>query len=258
MKVTIIGTGNMGGAIAKGFASQKIENITEICITNRSIDKLQMLQKEHPNLIIEPSFEKAVKDADLIILAVKPWVIEPVLQRLSLLPNQIIASVAAGITFEQLEQWTKGSKRFYRIIPNTAIVYQSSMNIIASYNTSKEEDQLILDLFNHLGSSIIIPESKMAAATSISSCGIAYLFKYIQASMQAGIELGLTPQEAIQLTAQTAIGAGTIFIKDKSAHPAIEMDRVSTPGGLTIKGINELDKQGFTKAIIEAIKKSIA
>lgn len=257
MKITIIGTGNMGGAIAKGLASQPISEISKICITNRSIDKLEKLHAEFPNLIIEEKSEEAIKDADLIILAVKPWIVEPILQELKFSPNQILASVAAGITFKQMEEWCKGTQIFYRIIPNTAITYQASMNIIASYNTNPKEDDLILSIFNHLGSSIIIPESKMAAATSISSCGIAYLFKYIQASMQAGIELGLTSQEAIQLTAQTAIGAGSIFIQDKNAHPSVEMDRVSTPGGLTIKGLNELDKKGFPSAIIEAIKKSI-
>ena len=257
MKIAIIGIGNMGGAIAKGIAAQTIEGVSKIIISNRSTDKLKILQEAYPNLEIKEDFQEAVKAADLIVFALKPWVMEPVLTNLIFEPHQIVASVAAGVNFEQLSKWTKGTTKFYRIIPNTAVMHQASMNILSSCNTSKQEDNLILSILNHLGSSILIPESKMAAATSLSSCGIAYLFKYIQASMQAGIELGLTPQEAIQLTAQTAIGAGTIFIKDKTAHPAVEMDRVSTPGGLTIKGLNELDKQGFPKAVIEAIKKSV-
>lgn len=257
MKLAIIGVGNMGGAIAKGIASQKIEGVSQIIISNRSTDKLSNLKEAYPHLQIVEKFQEAVSLADLIIFAVKPWVMQPILTSLKFEPHQIVASVAAGISFNQLNLWVKGTSKFYRIIPNTAIMHQASMNVLSAYNTSKEEDSLLLSIFNHLGSSMLIPESKMEAATSISSCGIAYLFKYIQASMQAGIELGLTPEEAIQLTAQAAIGAGTVFLKNPQTHPAVEINRVSTPGGLTIKGINELDKQGFPKAIIEAIKKSL-
>lgn len=257
MKIAIIGVGNMGGAIAKGLANIKSEAALNICIANRTKDKLDKLKTECPQLQIASSFEEAVKDTDLVILAVKPWAIQETLSKLDFTPNQTVASVAAGITFAQLSKWTKGTDRFYRIIPNTAISYLASMNIIASQNTSTEDDQEMLQLFNNLGTSILLPESKMEAATAIASCGIAYLFKYIQASMQAGIELGLTPSEAKLLASQAAVGAGTILLRDPQAHPATEIDKVTTPGGITIKGVNELDKQGFTTAIIEAIKKSV-
>lgn len=258
MKIAIIGAGNMGSAIAKGLA--KIESDKEtfnICIANRSKGKLEKLKDESPTLSIANSFNEAIEKANLIILAVKPWAMKETLANLKFTADQTVASVAAGITFEQLAEWTTGTERFYRIIPNTAISHQASMNIIASHNTSASDDTKMLELFNHLGTSILLPESKMAAATALASCGIAFLFKYIQASMQAGVELGLTPTEAKLLASQAAIGAGTILSKDVSTHPSTEVDKVTTPGGITIKGVNELDKQGFTTAIIEAIKKSI-
>lgn len=256
MKITIIGVGNMGGAIARGLASDSLKGEHQICITNRSVVKLNSLKKECPSLNVETSFQEAVNYADLIILAVKPWVMEDLVKSLQFKPTQIIASVAAGINFEQLSTWAPSIKHFYRIIPNTAIALKQSMNIIASFGNDTVMDDLIIHLFNHLGTSLLLPEEKMDAATSISSCGIAYVLKYLQAAMQAGVELGLTPHEAKEMAAQSAIGAGSILLSSKDSHPSVEIDKVTTPGGLTIKGINELDKQGFVTAIIEAIKKS--
>ena len=255
MKITIIGVGNMGSAIARGFIADK-ENAFQVCISNRSTERLELLKAESPAFLVEPDFQRAVAFADLVVLAVKPWAMQSVLESVEFHPHQILMSVAAGISFEELNQWTVGTTNLYRVIPNTAIALNKSMNLISSYQNITEIDKLVLDLFTRFGASVLIGEEKMAAATSISSCGIAYLFKYIQAAMQAGIELGLTPAEAKKMAAQAAIGAGEIILSDENSHPSAEIDKVTTPGGLTIKGINELDKQGFSSAIIEAIKRS--
>lgn len=255
MKITVVGVGNMGSAIARGFIADK-ESAFQVCISNRSPERLEALKAESPDFLIEPDFQRAVSFADLIILAVKPWAVQSVLESLTFLPTQALASVAAGISLAQMSQWVDGTKNLYRIIPNTAIALNKSMNLISSYQNIEASDKAILNLFNRFGSSILIAEEKMAAATSLSSCGIAYLLKYIQAAMQAGIELGLTSSEAKIMAAQAAIGAGEIIVSDKDSHPSVEIDKVTTPGGLTIKGVNELDKQGFSSAIIEAIKKS--
>jgi pyrroline-5-carboxylate reductase len=111
-------------------------------------------------------------------------------------------------------------------------------------------------LFNQFGITMMVTEDKMAAATSLSSCGIAYVLKYIQAAMQAGVELGIKPQEAAELVAQSAKGAAALILENHS-HPSVEIDKVTTPGGLTIRGINELEHDGFSSAIIKAIKASI-
>ena len=255
MKIAIIGAGNMGGAIARGLLSQT-NHAVEIAISNPSTPKLESIQKEYPKAKCYTSNQEAIDKAQLVILAVKPWLIEKVLCELSFHSKPIIASVAAGISFEQLASWSSASSSLYRIIPNTAISIRESMTIISSYQNKPEEDRLLLSLFDELGTTLLLPEDKMAAATSVASCGIAFFFKHIQASMQAGIELGLTPKEAMQLASQAAIGAG-LLLNDSDKHPSTEIDKVTTPGGKTIKGINQLDQKGFTNALIQAIKASI-
>ena len=138
---------------------------------------------------------------------------------------------------------------------NTAISEMESMTLIASRNASKEQEQLLLDIFNQMGLAMLIPEDKIAATTAMTSCGIAYVLKYIQAAMQAGIELGVYPKDGMRMIAQSVKGAAELILNNDT-HPAIEIDKVCTPGGITIKGINELEHQGFSSAIINAIKAS--
>ena len=255
MKVAIIGAGNMGGAIARGLLSQTNHKLT-VSISNPSLPKLESIKSEYPSVNCSQSNQKSVDNADIVILAVKPWLIESVLRGITLDPKSIVVSIAAGVDFNQFASWTSDSTSLYRLMPNTAIAIKQSMTIISSYQKIAEEDQLIISLFNELGDTILLTEDKMAVATSIASCGIAFLFKYIQASMQAGVELGLTPQEGVKLAAQAAIGAGAL-LKEQKSHPSLEIDKVTTPGGKTIKGINSLEQQGFVNAIIEAIKASL-
>ena len=107
-----------------------------------------------------------------------------------------------------------------------------------------------------MGLALLIPEEKFAAATSMTSCGIAYVLKYIQAAMQAGIEMGIYPQDGMRMVAQTVKGAAELILNNDT-HPSVEIDKVCTPGGITIRGINELEHGGYTSAIINALKKSV-
>ena len=144
----------------------------------------------------------------------------------------------------------------FRLIPNTAISLLQSTTIIASCNASAEQEKLLLSIFNEMGLAMLVPESKMAACTSLTSCGIAYALKYIQAAMQAGIELGIYPKDASKMVAQSVKGAAELILQNDT-HPSMEIDKVCTPGGLTIKGINQLEHDGFTSAIINAMKASM-
>ena len=144
----------------------------------------------------------------------------------------------------------------FRIIPNTAISEMESMTLIASRNATKEQEQLMMDIFDQMGISMLLPEEEFAAATALTSCGIAYVLKYIQAAMQAGIETGLTPRDSMRMVAQTMKGAAELILNNNT-HPSVEIDKVCTPGGITIKGINELEHAGYSSAIINAIKKSV-
>ena len=256
MKIAIIGAGNMGGSIARGLAKGSLIDDSDIIVSNPSAGKLEKLKKEFPGISITNSNVEAATGADIVILAVKPWFMEPVMRELKLKSKQILISVAAGIPFEELAHYVADKEMtMFRLIPNTAISEMESMTLIASRNASKEQEQLLLDIFNQMGLAMLIPEDKIAATTAMTSCGIAYVLKYIQAAMQAGIELGVYPKDGMRMIAQSVKGAAELILNNDT-HPGIEIDKVCTPGGITIKGINELEHQGFSSAIINAIKAS--
>ncbi len=254
MKIAIIGAGNMGGAIARGLAKGTIIKAEDICVSNPSQAKLDALQQEFPSMLVTNNNTEAVQGADIVLLAVKPWFIEQVVKELPLdEEKQMLVSVAAGISFAQFEEWVGEKMPVFRVIPNTAISQMESMTLIASHHANKEQEQLLLDIFNEMGLALLIPEKQVAATTALTSCGIAYVLKYIQAAMQAGIELGVYPKDAQRMVAQSVKGAASLILNNDT-HPSVEIDKVTTPGGITIRGINELDHEGFSSAIIKAMK----
>lgn len=257
MKIAIIGAGNMGGAIARGLAQGSIICTNDITVSDPTTEKLQELNASYPAInTTTVNNQAAVTDADIVMLAVKPWLVEPVLSKLALTPKQIIVSIAAGVSFAQLEQYATTKKlTMFRLIPNTAISELASMTLIASHRASKEQEQLLLDIFNEMGLSMLVTEENLAATTALTSCGIAYVLKYIQAAMQAGVEMGVYPKDAMMMVAQSVKGAAELILNNNT-HPSVEIDKVTTPGGITIKGINELEHGGFTSTIIKAMKKS--
>lgn len=256
MKVAIIGAGNMGGAIARGLAQGHYVRVQDITVTNSSMPKLEKLKVEFPAIQVSTDNHEAA-DADVVIVAVKPWKVEEVLKPLRLRQPQVLVSVAAGMTFEDLAHFVDPEMPMFRIIPNTAISLRASMTLIACRNASEQQTLTMLDLFNEMGLAMLIEEKQLAAATSLTSCGIAYVLKYVQAAMQAGVEAGIRPKDAMKMVAQTVEGAARLLLENEDTHPALEIEKVTTPGGITIKGVNSLEHDGFTSAVIKAIKASI-
>ena len=256
MKVSIIGAGNMGGAIARGLAQGHYIKAQDITVTNPSTPKLEKLKAEYPAMQVRTDNRDAA-DADIVIVAVKPWKVEEVLRPLRLRQPQVLVSVAAGLTFEDLAHFVDPEMPMFRVIPNTAISLRASMTLIACRNASEEQTLTMLDLFNEMGLAMLIEEKQFAAATSLTSCGIAYVLKYVQAAMQAGVELGIRPKDAMKMVAQTVEGAARLLLENEDTHPALEIEKVTTPGGITIKGVNSLEHDGFTSAVIRAIKASL-
>lgn len=256
MKIAIIGAGNMGGAIARGLAHGQYINACDITVSNPSNAKLEKLKEDYPEINVTNSNKEASENADIVIVAVKPWKMEEVLKPLRLRQPQILVSVAAGLTFEDLAHFVDPEMPIFRVIPNTAIAINESLTLVAKRNASDEQTETMMKLFNEMGVAILIEEKLFPAGTALTSCGIAYVLKYVQAAMQAGIELGFKSQEAKMMVAQTMLGAAEILLKDEQSHPAIEIEKVTTPGGITIKGLNRLEHEGFTSAVIKAIKDS--
>lgn len=258
MKISIIGGGNMGGAIARGLIDSKFIPAKEITVINKSDKNTAELKNYNNEINIAVSDYNSLKDANIVIVAVKPWLVEEVLKTNSdkLIKNkQLIISVAAGITLAQLQEWTTPHKAVFRAMPNTAIAIRQSMTFISSKNANNEENQLIGQIFSNLGKVEFIDEKNFSAATALSSCGIAYAFRYIRAAMEGGVEMGLYPTMSRDSVLQTLRGAIEL-IETNDSHPEVEIDKVTTPGGITIKGLNEMEHAGFTSAVIRGLKAS--
>lgn len=255
MKISIIGGGNMGGAIAYGLASTGRINPSDITVINRRIEKVEELKRKNIKIQAVANDYSSLKYANIIILAVKPWMIENVLTmfREHFNNQQLFVSVASGITLKQLSEWTNNDAPIFRVMPNTAIEIKESMSFITSEKASEEQKTIVKNLFQELGKVQFIDEKLFPAATALSGCGIALAFRYIRAAMQAGIEMGVKSDDAKHIIIQTLRGAANL-LEANNSHPEMEIDKVATPGGITIKGINELDQSGFTSAVIRGHK----
>ena len=258
LKVSIIGAGNMGGAIARGLSKGTTVQASNIRVSDISADHLQALQTFAPEISISRTNAEIIKDADIIILAVKPWLVETVAKEIEHkidYKKQIIVSIAAGIDFEKLSELFDTEASIFRVIPNTAIDILESVTTIAAQKATKEQQDLVLTLFAEMGKAFLVPESQLNAFMSLSSCGIAYAFRYIRAAMEGGVEMGIYPAVAKEVIIQTLRGAiGLLEAND--THPEVEIDKVTTPGGITIKGLNEMEANGFSNAVIKGLKAS--
>lgn len=266
MRIAIIGSGNMGGAIALGLAKGSIVKASDITCTARTEKTLARMKAANPELNVTTDNRAAAKAADWVILAVKPWLIESVIREMRPaldLERQVILSVAAGVTLAQLEGFLSKRRddeemvdpRIIRVMPNTAIEVGSGMTFLCEQRAEPEEVDLALRLFNELGHAMLIDEKRMDAAMALASCGIAYALRYIRAAMEGGVELGIYPKEAQEIVAYTVKGAADLLLAHGS-HPETEIDKVTTPGGITIKGLNEMEAAGFTQAVVKGLKAS--
>ena len=262
MKIAIIGAGNMGGAVARGLAQGSRIATSDIYVSNPSTAKLEALKSEFPEINTTTDNCVAAAAADIVVLAVKPWKVEEVISEIK--PNldysrQAVASVVGGLGVAQLSEWLdKGDGLLpatYLIMPNTAIATMSSMTFIVSERSIAEQDNYLIEVFDELGKAMLIEESVMPAATSLASCGIAYALRYIRAAMEGGVELGMRADDAKNIVMQTLRGAVDV-LEASNSHPEAEIDRVTTPGGLTIKGLNAMEAAGFSHSVIEGLRAS--
>ena len=257
MKITIIGGGNMGSAIALGLATGSCFAAKDIYVSdlNKSaIDQIKNINKDIQAVVNDYS---SVKTSDVILIAVKPWLVEETLISIKkyLSPNQMVISIAAGVTLAQLKEWTSEKTVLFRLVPNTAIAIKQSMTFVTSVNATPAQDKIVLKIFNELGKAELIKENLIPAATSLASCGIAYAFRYIRAAMEGGVELGLYPNQAKEIVIQTLRGAIDL-LEENNSHPEAEIDKVTTAGGITIKGLNEMEHAGFSSSVIKGLKAS--
>ena len=252
MKITIIGGGNLGTAMAEGLLKSKFCSAAEITITKRNTATLKDIAAKGVKVTADNL--SAVKKADIIILAVKPFQIADVIKGFkdALTSKQIVVSVITGVSIDDLRGMIKKQLPVFRAMPNTAIAIQQSITCLSNSNASVKEIQLITHMFETVGKVAVIDEKLMDAATVLGACGTAYAMRYIRANIQGGIEIGFDAATASLIAAQTVKGAAELLLQ-KGTHPEQEIDKVTTPKGCTIAGLNEMEHQGFSSSLIRGI-----
>lgn len=252
-KIGIIGAGNLGIALAEGILTKPNFQSSDLFVTRNQLDKIEFLREK--GVQISNDNAKVAGLVDIIILAVKPYKVLEILNEIKphLKENTIIVSVATGISIKSMQEIIGLENSIYRAMPNTAASVGESLTCICG-NTVKGNHE-IAEIFGSIGEIVFITEELMNAATVVGACGIAYVLRFIRAMIQGGIEIGFDSQTATQIVTQTVKGAAQLLIQN-GLHPEQEIDKVTTPKGCTIVGLNEMEHQGFSSSLIKGIKTS--
>ncbi len=255
LKTAIIGCGNLGRALATGMADGGVDP-KNINVTRRNLAPLADLKKRKIN--VHSDNVLAVQESSVIILAVKPYNVDLVLSEIA--PHidakkHIVISVITGISIAHIGKFLPTGTPIFRAMPNTAADVKESLTCICHTHAGPAEIDLVNSIFSVLGTVLFIHEELMEAATVMGACGIAYVMRFIRAMVQGGIEIGFDSKTAGAIVHQTVRGASELLIV-RNSHPEGEIDKVTTPKGCTIAGLNEMEHHGFSSALIKGIKAS--
>lgn len=253
IKITIIGCGNLGSSIASGLIAKEYFEASNLTLTRRNLSSISDFKKLKVNLSTDNL--KAVRDADVVLLGVKPYNISPILKEIK--PNldpkkQIIVSLATGVTLDEIYQILDPQTVTFRAMPNIAADIQESITCVCARQANPSQTKLIKELFDTVGFTITVDEHLMEAATVLGACGIAYALRFMRAMIQGGIQIGFDSDTASKIVFQTVKGASELMIKRK-IHPEEAIDKVTTPKGCTIVGLNEMEHQGFSSAMVRGV-----
>lgn len=250
----------MGGAMADGFIKSGAVKPADISVTNPTAQKLEHFALQGASVTTDN--KTAAEGADIVIIAVKPWLVEQVVNELKPVLNytrQTIITVAAGISGSQFTAWLKKDDavpQTFIVIPNTAIAVLASMTFIVPVNATADTTAIVKALFDNVGQTMVTDERHLSAGMTLASCGIAYAMRYVRAAAEGGVELGFKADMAKDIVLQTMKGAVEL-LQANGNHPEAEIDKVCTPGGLTIRGLNEMEHAGFTSAVIRGLKAGV-
>lgn len=251
MNFAIIGAGAMGGAIAEGLLKTNYIKPSELHISDCSEVQLQRFARL--GAVTTTDNAEAAAKADVLVVVVKPWLVEQVLGGIDT-AHKTVVLVAAGITSEQLKAWTSPDAGLWLAIPNIAAAELASMTFLVPVRPAGQYNPKAL--FDAIGTTIVTDEQHLPAGTTLASCGIAYALRYIRAASEGGVELGFKADAATKIVAQTILGAVKL-LEATGKHPEALIDQVTTPGGVTIKGLNEMEHAGFTSSVIKGLKAAV-
>jgi pyrroline-5-carboxylate reductase len=252
-KISIIGCGNIGLSLLQGLLKEKNIQAGNITVTRRNIGELTYLESKGIKLTRDNVV--AIKDSNLIVIAVKPYNVVEVLEEIRdyLVPDKhVLISISAGTTIEQIRNVIGISMPVFRAMPNISASVGRSVTCICHNPEGRKNVDLVTDLFDHFGTTMTIDEELMQAATILGACGIAYVLRFIRAMIQGGIQIGFDAKTASAIVNQTVKGAAELLI-ERNEHPEHEIDKVTTPKGCTIVGLNEMEHNGFSSSLIKGI-----
>ncbi|HKK46242.1 MAG TPA: pyrroline-5-carboxylate reductase [Balneolaceae bacterium] len=254
--VAILGGGNLGSALAKGLA--RTEEATEkynVTVTRRNLKFIKHLEEQ--DITVTSDNAEAVENAEIIIFAVQPTQIEELVAEIKTVLNpekHVLVSTITGLKDEEIADLTGPGFPIIRVMPNTAAAINQSMTCIEK-TSHKKAEKVTVALFDTIGRTLLIDTNLMEAATVLDACGVAFFLRYIRAASQGGIEVGFHAEDAQFIAAQTALGASALLL-ESGGHPEQEIDKVTTPKGCTIAGLNEMEHNGLSSALIKGIKTS--
>lgn len=249
-KIAVIGGGNMGGALIEGLLKSGQYTAADITLGERSAELRDKFAAMGMSVCADNV--QAVTGADIVIVAVKPYIVGSVASEVKpvLKKGVLLVSIAAGVDIAALEDFFGSDTPCFRVIPNIAAALCASMSFVSCSSRFEHQSAEVVGLFRAVGGAVLIDEKLLDAAMVSASCGLAYALRYIRASMEAGIEMGLRADMAREVVAQTVRGASELLLNG-NVHPEQLIDQVTTPGGITIAGLNEMEHQGLTSSVIK-------
>ncbi len=256
-ELALIGGGNMGEAITKGLIAANLVKPQHITVTDIIEARLAELRETYGVRSMLDN-AKAVAQADLIILAVKPQDVVPTIQGMAAAVDdqKVVVSIAAGVPTGKIEAAFGKPVRVVRVMPNTpALVLAGAAALCAGRYAMPADVELARTLFGALGKTAIVPEALMDAVTGLSGSGPAYVFVMIEALADGGVKVGLPRDVALTLAAQTVYGAAKLLL-ETGLHPGELKDRVASPAGTTIAGLQGLEERAFRAAVIDAVERA--
>ena len=254
MKIAMIGAGAMGGATVEGLILGETFRNEDITVSDPSQAVTERFTQKGVSVTNDNGV--AVAGADIVCVCVKPWLVERVLLGIKDeldASKQILVVIAAGVASAKIREWLPECPPLMLCIPNIAIAQLASMTFLVPVTTTAEQTKLVRNIFDEMGQTIITDEQHLPAGTTLASCGIAYAMRYIRAAAEGGVELGFRADDAKNIVMQTVMGAVKL-LEASGLHPEAAIDLVTTPGGVTIKGLNEMEHAGFTSAVIRGLK----
>ena len=257
-KTVFIGGGRMGEAIFSGLLSNGILKAEDLTV----LDVYEPRRKELADKYglrawdnTPENLQKALADAQVLVFAITPQMADSVLRQVAPLLNKdqhTVISIIGGVTLDYLESYIP-EVPVVRVMPNTpARVHAGAAGVALGKNATQASGQIALDIFNAVGIAYLLPESLIDPLTSVSGCGPAYAYLFIEAMADGGVEMGLSRDMALKLAAQTLIGAGKM-VMETGEHPGALKDNVCSPGGATIAGVHALEQKGFRGAVADAV-----